>query len=153
MKSRGLYIPAKDIVAIVEDLEERTKESPQAFELYASLLADIDAIIYQTAKAAIRRTEELVPELLSLRENPPSKGDIRDIVQELQGHAMHSAIIGHQQATLLGLPILYMPSQSDEWDVLWRLHAQYVALLGAYPSDSVAIEGRRVSFHFNVRAS
>ena len=153
MQKRIQYIPAKDIVAIVEDLEERTKENPQAFELYVSLLADIDAIIYQTAKAAIRRTEELVPELLRLQQNPPSAEAINDIAQQLQSHAMHSATIGHQHATQLGLPVLYMSSQSDEWDMLWRLHARYVALLGAYSSDSVAIEGRKVSFHFNVRES
>ena len=153
MQKRLQYIPAKDIVAIVEDLEERTKENPQAFELYVSLLADIDAVIYQTAKAAIRRTEELVPELLRLQQNPPSAEAINDIAQQLQSHAMHSATIGHQHATQLGLPVLYMSSQSDEWDMLWRLHARYVALLGAYSSDSVAIEGRKVSFHFNVRES
>ena len=153
MQKRLQYIPAKDIVAIVEDLEERTKENPQAFELYVSLLADIDAIIYQTAKAAIRRTEELVPELLRLQQNPPSAEAINDIAQQLQSHAMHSATIGHQHATQLGLPVLYMSSQSDEWDMLWRLHARYVALLGAYSSDSVAIEGRKVSFHYNVRES
>lgn len=106
------------------------KENPQAFELYVSLLADIDAIIYQTAKAAIRRTEELVPELLRLQQNPPSAEAINDIAQQLQSHAMHSATIGHQHATQLGLPVLYMSSQSDEWDMLWRLHARYVALLG-----------------------
>ena len=153
MQKRLQYIPAKDIVAIVEDLEERTRDNPQAFELYVSLLADIDAIIYQTAKAAIRRTEELVPELLRLQQNPPSAEAINDIAQQLQSHAMHSATIGHQHATQLGLPVLYMSSKSDEWDMLWRLHARYVALLGAYSSDSVAIEGRKVSFHFNVRES
>lgn len=151
MQRRHQYIPAKDIVAIVDDLDTRTKENPQAFELYASLLADIDAIIYQTAKAAIRRTEELVPELLQLQRNPPSSEAIDAIAQRLQSHALHSATIGHEQARQLGLPILYMSSQSESWDLLWRLHAHYVALIGAYPSDSVVIEGRRVSFHFNVR--
>ncbi|MCY3952066.1 MAG: hypothetical protein OXG55_00985 [bacterium] len=151
LQRRRQYFPAKDIVAIVEDLEERSKENPQAFELYASLLADIDAVIYQTAKAAIRRTEELVPELLRLRLLPPDTEEINTIAKELQSHALHSATIGHQQAKELGLPILYMPGQSDEWDMLWRLHTRYVALLGAYPNESVSIEGRRVSFQFNVR--
>lgn len=151
MKSRREYIPAKDIVAIVEDLDERTRRNPQAFELYASLLADVDAIIYQTAKAAIQRTEELVPELLQLQQSPPSSNTITAITQQLQSHALHSATIGHQQASQLGLPVLYMSPQSDSWDLLWRLHAHYVALHGPYSSDSVAIEGRKVSFHFNVR--
>lgn len=151
LQSRGQYFPAKDIVAIVDDLEERSRTNPQAFELYASLLADVDAVIYQTAKAAIRRTEELVPELLRLRQTPPTAGEIDRIATELQSHALHSATIGHRQATELGLPVLHMTGQSDEWDTLWRLHTRYVALLGAYPSESVSIEGRRVSFQFNVR--
>ena len=150
MPNRRQYIPAKDIVAIVEDLDNRTKENPQAFEFYASLLADVDAIIYQIAKAAIRRTEELVPELLRLQQNPPSSEAINCIAQQLQSHALHSATIGYQQAKELGLPILYMSAESGEWDMLWRLHARYVALVGAYPRDSVSIEGRRVSFQFKV---
>lgn len=82
---------------------------------------------------------------------PPAAKDIGRIAKELQSHALHSATIGHQQAKELGLPIRYMSGQSDEWDMLWRLHARYVALLGPYPSESVSIEGRRVSFQFNVR--
>lgn len=151
LPGRHQYIPAKDIVAIVDDLDKRTKDNPQAFELYASLLADIDAIIFQTAKAAICRTEELVPELLNLQQSPPPSETIQQITEQLQSHALHSATIGHEQAAQLGLPVTYMSPRTDQWDMLWRLHATYVALLGAYPRESIAIEGRRVSFHFNVR--
>ena len=153
LPDRGQYIPAKDIVSIVEDLEDRTRQNPQAFELYVSLLADVDAILYQRAKAAIARTEELVPELLQLRQNPPSMEDMKRTAEHLQRHAMHSATIGHLQAEQLGLPVLYMSPQLDDWDMLWRLHTKYVALMGPYPRDKVAIEGRKISFVFNVRES
>ncbi|MCQ3814124.1 MAG: hypothetical protein KTU85_06865 [Acidimicrobiia bacterium] len=148
LEQRHQYFPAKEVVAIVNDLDERTKTNPQAFELYATLLADIDAVIYQTAKASIRRTEELVPELLQLRRNPPSLDCSKRIVQQLQSHAMHSATIGHHQASQLGLPIEYLSPQSERWQSLWRLHAHYVALAGPYPTDTVIIEGPKVSFHF-----
>ena len=150
MPQRGQYIAAKDIVAIVDDLNQKTMDNPQAFELYASLLADIDAVVYQTAIAAMRRTEELVPELLRLQQNPPSSENIEKITQRLQSHALHSATIGHKQAQKLGLPILYIPARNKEWDMLWRLHTTYVHSLHAYPRDRVAIEGRRVSFQFSI---
>ena len=92
------YIPVKDIIQIVNDLDERTKNNPQAFELYAALLSDVDAIIYQRAQAAISRTEELVPEVLKLRHEPPSEDDMRDIIENLQSPAMHSAAIGYARA-------------------------------------------------------
>lgn len=153
MPRRGHYMAAKDIVALVEDLEGRTKLNPQAFEFYASLLADVDAVLYQFAKAAIRRTEELVPELLRLRQPPPSQEAIEGIAQRLQGHALHSATIGTHQAIELGLPVTYLASTAEEWDMLWRLHTDYVAELGALPRALVAIEGRRVSFQFDVNES
>lgn len=142
---RKEYIPAKDIIQIVNDLDERTKENPQAFELYAALLADVDAIIYQRSRAAISRTEELVPEVLRLRHNPPSEDKMSVIIKNLQSPAMHSAAIGHTRARDLGLTIEYIPAQADEWDCLWRLHAYYVVLLSAHEN---LVEGRRVSFQF-----
>ena len=138
------YYPAKDILAIVDDLDQRTRENPQAFELYASLLGDVDAIIYQVAKAAIDRTAELVPEVMRLRRPPPDDDHVEIVTASLQGQAMHSAVIGHSRATELGLPAQYLKLQSEQWDMLWRLHTMYVVLGGSSPTGSI-IEGRRVS--------
>ena len=143
---KGFY-PAKDILKIVDDLDERTKENPHAFELYSALLADVDAVLYQTAKAAIGRTAELVPEVLRLRQPPPDDERIKAITTNLQSSPMHSATIGHARASDLGLPALYMRPRSSEWNMLWRLHAHYVYLLGSPPKTNL-IEGRRVSFTF-----
>jgi hypothetical protein len=145
LPARKGFFPAKDILKIVDDLDQRTKENPHAFELYSALLADVDAILYQTAKAAIERTGELVPEVLRLRRPPPDDATIKEITKNLQSSPMHSATIGHARASDLGLPAIYMRSRSNEWDMLWRLHAHYVFHLGPSPRTNL-IEGRRVSF-------
>lgn len=147
LPARDRFFPAKEILKIVDDLDERTQTSPHAFELYTALLADIDAIVYQTAKAAIRRTDELVPEVLRLRQPPPPAETIEEITKNLQSSAVHSATISHSRAAELGLPAVYMPPRTQVWDMLWRLHAHYAYLLGPYPRSNL-IEGRRVSFRF-----
>lgn len=147
LPARDRFFPAKGIIEIVSDLDERTRRNPQAFELYAALLADLDAVVLQTAMAAIRRTDELVPEVLRLRRPPPNHDEVELITKNLQSSAMHSATIGHSRASELGLPIAYMPSRSAEWDLLWRLHTHYAFKLGPHPRNNM-IEGRRVSFRF-----
>ena len=147
---RKSYIAAKDIVEIVEGLDQRIQDNPQSFELYASLLADIDMVVYQSAVAAIRRISELVPEVLKLRQTPPSQEDTTKIVEQLQSPAHHSATISYSQAEHIGLPVSYLSSRSEEWDMLWRLHTRYVAIQDSHSSDTVFIEGRRVSFNFCV---
>ena len=145
LPARKGYFPAKDIVKIVDDLDHRTKANPHAFELYSSLLADIDAVTYQTAKAAIERTRELVPEVLRLRQTPPSQEEIESITKNLQSSPMHSATIGHARASDLGLPAVYLKPSSRRWDMLWRLHAHYVFHFGPSPQSNL-VEGSRVSF-------
>ncbi|MXX64981.1 MAG: hypothetical protein F4Z36_07935 [Acidimicrobiia bacterium] len=147
MPQRKEYYPAKGILAIVDDLDNRTRRNPQAFELYASLLADVDSIAYQTAKDALARTEELIPEVLRLRTSPPNENQVRAITKALQSSAMHSATIRYTQAKELGIPTEYLPPHSEIWNLLWRLHAHYAYLLGPRPRNNL-IEGRRVSLRF-----
>lgn len=146
LPTRKQYIPAKNIVSIVEDIvEPKVKENPQLLDLYTSFLGEIDAVIYQTALSAIERTEEVVPEILELRKNPLSSKEVKTLVKSLQNQSMHSATIGHTKAEALGLPVEYVESQSEQWDQLWRLHTDYVAMPGPSLRDNI-IEGRRVSF-------
>ena len=148
LSHRDQYFPAKGIVELVDDLDNKTRNNPHAFELYAALLADIDAVAYQTAKDAIRRTKELVPEVLRLRREPPDDEDIKAMTDSLQSAAMHSATIGYMRAQELGIPTEYLPPHSSAWEHLWRLHAHYAFLLGPQPRTNL-LEGRRVSFRFN----
>ncbi len=129
---------------------DRFRANPHAYEFYATLLADIDGIVYQTAKAAMERSVELIPELLSLRNVTLSADQIKKMSNDLLNSAMHSATISHTTALRYGLPIEYMEPRSESWDKLWRLHAHYVYNLGAHPIVN-QVEGRRVSFRFGNR--
>lgn len=146
----GDYYPAKDIIEIVDDLEARANENPQAFEYYVALLSEIDAMLYQSAVSATRRTQELVPQLVDLRRVSPNEDTVKALTAELQSHAEHSATINYQRAREIGLDVEYCPPNSDRWRTLWRLHAHYLALSGAYSAVGVTVEGRRVSFHFHI---
>lgn len=147
LPTRNTYYPAKDLIQIVEDLEQRTQANPRAFEFYAALLGDIDGATYQAAKASMLRTEELVPDVLSIRSNPPSEELVEALTQGLQGPSMHSATIGHRHAQELGLPVEYADPDSEHWQMLWSLHVSYVVELGWRFKDTM-IEGRRASLRF-----
>ena len=147
LNTRGEYYPAKYIVQIVEELYERSEKSPQLFEIHMAMLADIDAVIYQIAKAAMDRTRELIPEFLGISSRSLSVKRIEEIVNNLQGPSLHSAVIGHARATELGLPATYLQANDPVWDAIWRLHTHYTVLQDW--SRSNVIEGRRVSFHFS----
>ena len=149
---RRQFFPAKSIIELVDDLEHRVQNNPQAYELYSSLLGDVDGVAYQTAKAAIERTDELVPEVLKLRKDPPSEEETDELVKNLQRPALHSATFGHDKVKKLQLPAEHADSRCEDWDVLWRLHTHYVQLLG-WRYEQTAIEGRRVSFLFTSQSS
>lgn len=146
----GEYYPAKDIIEIVENLEARAIDNPQAYEYYVALLGEIDAMLYQAAVSATRRTQELVPQLVSLRSVTPDAKKTEALTTELQSHAEHSATINYLRAREIGLDVEYCSPSSDQWRILWRLHAHYLALSGAYSAVGVTVEGRRVSFHFHI---
>lgn len=147
LPTRDDYFPAKEILRVVDNLDERIKTNPEAGMMYVTLLAEIDGLIYEAAKSALERTEELVPEVLRIRQPPPTDSVIEEITGSLLGSAMHSATIVHHRAAELGLPILYTPLHAEPWNRLWRLHAQYEYQLGPSRRGNL-IEGRRVSFTF-----
>lgn len=148
LSTREQPVPAKDILSIVEDIvEKRVKDDPRLLELYAHFMGDVDAVVYQQARSAMERTKEFVPEVLALRQDPPSSDQIQKIVDSLHNQPSHATTIGPDKAKYLGLPIEYMESRSVEWDRLWRLHTDYVAK-HVRPWLTNVIEGRRVSFTF-----
>lgn len=146
--ARERLVPAKEIITIIDDLDERVQNNPHAFEFYSALLVDIDGIIYQTAKSALERNNELIPEALGLRQPALADDKIDQIKDNLRSLSTHSATIGHKKAKTLGLPAVYAAPQEQDWDLLWRLHTHYASSLGPYPRSNL-IEGQRVSFHFN----
>lgn len=144
MRSRGEYVPAKDITEIVDDLEAKVQQNPESYPFYAAFLADIDAVAYQRARSASSRTGELVAEFFKCRSNPPSPKEVKRIAKSLQSPAAHSAVVDHVAAKELGLPVKYVAPDSNDWQILWRLFAKYHAM-GGPSAFRVIIEGRRVS--------
>lgn len=144
MPVRGHFVAAKDIVSIVEDLEKRVGSNPAGYEWYSALLGDIDAVVYQTARAATKRTTELAGEFLRCRSEPPGNDEIQALTVGLQGPAAHSAVVNHETATSLGLPVDYLAPSDPAWDRLWRLYVKYQIMLGQGVASG-AVEGRRVS--------
>ena len=135
--------PARAIVEAVENLHQEVRVNPSGYGFYTAMLSDINAVKYQTAKDAMDQTEPLAEAVCRLRPNPPSNQQIKQIVEELQKHSVHSATINHQSAQDIGLPVEYVELHSEEWDRIWRLHTRYVA--DFIPTKSLLIEGNRVS--------
>ena len=143
---KGLFewMPAKAMVDAVDNLQKQAQANPSALRFAIAMLGEINAILYQTAKNAMARTKPLATGVLKLRSDPPSDGQIKEIVKALQKHSVHSATIHHQEASDIGLPVKYVDPFSEKWTRVWRLHTRYVADYKT-PRDVLVIEGRRLS--------
>ena len=146
LQGRNTPVSAKAIITIANEINEKVLANNELFELLLSLLADIDATIIQKAQDAVKRTAELVPELIQLRQNPPSDQAIQETIKKLQDPASHSAAINYDRATTMGIPTEYIEPKADEWDVLWRLHTKYVTKYGPSIGPNNIIEGHSVSY-------
>lgn len=139
-------IPAKWIIDIDKKYTKRAQKDSLPSELYALLLSDIDALMVKMAQHAIKRTSQLVPELMQLRNNRPGIQEVKNISKGLQSPATHTASIGYEQAQKIGLPIKYLEPKSDEWERLRRLYAKYFIRYGPSFTLYNVVEGRRISF-------
>lgn len=139
---------AKEIVAAVEEAEERTTQNPASYPLFASLLADVNMLMVEQAKSALSRSEALMREALEIQ------GRSREAVDELSAalkiplidapHS-HSAVISVDHAVAYGLPARYADVDSREWQLIWQLWTRYFAM-GCWPrGDNAIYEGVRVS--------
>ncbi len=151
LPSREEFVPAKDIIEIVENLQSEAKKKPEAVMWFANMLGDIDAIIYQRAKASLDRAKELAPDMLSMR-----RGSLRkrksDIVKALHGAPVHAAVIGHQKAHKIGLPVEYVEPSSPDWELFWRLYTQYQVRTNGNHLMNV-VEGGRISLIWGLGSS
>lgn len=139
-------VPAKWILEIDKKYTSKVQKGSLAPELYAVLLSDIDAVMIKKAKHAVKRTSQLVPELIELRNNPPDSQTIEKIHEGLQSPAIHAAAIGYVQARDIGLPIEYLKPTSVEWGRLRRLYAKYFIQYGPSFTLHNVVEGRKISF-------
>lgn len=145
---RGL-VGAKEIVAAIDEAERRVTSAPDTFALFASLLADVNMLMFQQAKSAIDRSESLMREALGCA---TGRTDIE--VSKLAGAlkeplidepTSHNAVVSAGQAEKWGLPVRAADLASEEWHLVWSLWTRYFTM-GCFPAGPTAVyEGRRAS--------
>lgn len=142
IRSRREYVPALDIISMHNEYEDKVLANPAAAPWYAALMGDIDAVVYHRAEAVWSRTDQLVDEALSLRNDVPPQSEVVRITNALKtGAATHGAAVGHTRAVELGLPVEYKTPDDPEWNELWRLYTYYHVM-----TATMAIEGAKISF-------
>lgn len=121
---RGL-VGAKEIVAAVDEAEERISGRPESYALFASLLADVNMIMVRQARSALDRSGALVREALSCAHGR-SLSEVEKLTETLQAPlidepASHGTVVSAAQAADLGLPVESVDVQSDQWHLIWAL--------------------------------
>ena len=125
------WVAAKDLLTAVEGALEQVQLQPDASLLMASLLSDVNFIMYQQAKSAIERIDDLIKSALS--SNPDRKEtELEDEVKRLSksfitAPKVHEAMFGTKEAADAGLPVL-QPSSKEQWETIWRLWTKYFHL-------------------------
>jgi hypothetical protein len=125
-------VSAKSIIAAVDDATQRVQASPETYPLWASMLADVTAIMVQQARAALARTGDQMREAL---ESNPSRdaSEVERLVSILQKPLIdtpqsHGAVISAKDAAAFGLPVTRIAADSDHWRAIWRLWFKYLVL-------------------------
>jgi hypothetical protein len=127
----GLY-SAKDLLAAVAAAETAVTEKPDTYALHASLLADVTALMVQQARSALGRTEDLVREALTSQPDRDPKEvariakAIKKTLIDLPLH--HGAVFGAVDADRVGLPVIQVDPDTDQWRLIWLLWTKYFAL-------------------------
>lgn len=142
-------VGAKDIVAAVDEAEQRVTANPETYALFSGLLSDVNMLMVEQARNAIDRSSALVKEALgSQRTRSPDETEA--LAAKLQApliddSASHSAVLPAKIAASLGLPVTSADPASKSWALIWSLWTRYFAL-GCFPAGSTAVyEGRRAS--------
>jgi len=141
-RGAGIY-SAKDLIAALEAAEDAISRNPDSYPLHASLLADFTGVMFQQARSALARTNDLVKE--ALRSNPDrSAKEVDRLAKRLRKTLVevprdHSAVFGVRDAEAAGLPVLAANPRGEQWQAIWRLWAKYYAL------DAYVCEGRLAS--------
>ena len=146
-------VSAKEIVAAIDEAEERIRSNPDSFPLFAALLSDVNMLMVEQARSALGRSEALVREALECCSDRDS-GQIARLTAALKAPLIddpqsHSAVISCAAAKRFGLPATSAPVSSPQWTLIWQLWTRYF-VLGCFPAGSTAIyEGRRASYVLN----
>jgi hypothetical protein len=134
-------VGAKQIEAAVRNADARVQEAPDTYPLYSALLSDVNMLMVEQARAAIRRSHGLLDDALACAH--PDPGTRNKLTQALRGPLVdeaesHAATIGPSAAIELGLPIEIADTSTYEWQLVWALWTRYFTL-GCFPAGRNAI--------------
>lgn len=144
----GRLVGAKEIEQAVKSAEARVQAAPEAFPLYAGLLADVNMVMVEQARSAMARSYDLIREALACADRTPEECTV--LAEALRGPLVdepvyHGATVGPDQARALGLPVTTADVDGEAWQLIWGLWTRYFQI-GAWPAGSVAVyEGRLAS--------
>lgn len=140
---------AKEIVAAVNEAEDRVRQNPDAFPLFAALLQDVNMLMVEQARSALGRTAALVEEALGCHTGR-SQEEVQTLATSLKAPLIddpqsHSAVISAEAAAQFGLPAEQADPSTPTWELIWALWTRYFAM-GCFPAGPGAVyEGRRAS--------
>lgn len=140
----GDLVSAKDIIATVEDFASRIQEAPETFPLYASMLGDVNALMFQQAHSELERTSDQLEE--ALRSNPDRPSDEVEALKAklieplIDRPKTHSALFDVKSAKAAGLPAVSMDVLGEHWQMIWRLWTKYHVI------GPPIYEGERISY-------
>jgi len=134
LDGKGL-VAAKDIIAAVDDATKRVQDSPETYPIWASLLADVTAIMVQQARAATARSRDLLREAIASHPDRTT-AEVDELVANLtppliEEATYHGAVFDAQDAIDCGLPVTKLFPFEEHWKNVWRLWAKYAVMSGA----------------------
>lgn len=126
------WVAAKDLLAAVDSALEQVQDQPHTYPLLASLLGDVNFLMYQQAQSAIEHTDDLIRSALTSNPDYEEK-DLEKLVEKLSesfitAPKVHGAMFGVKEAATAGLPVS-PPSSKEQWETIWRLWTKYFHLL------------------------
>lgn len=130
--TRQHWIAAHDLIEAVDGALDQVQKQPTAFHLMATLLSDVNYLMYQQAKSAMERMDDLIE--AAIASNPKRNSQqVQNLVSQLKKESIitdpkvHGAIFGSKEAAAAGLPVLEPPSE-EQWEIIWRLWTKYFHL-------------------------
>lgn len=145
----GTLASAKELVAAVDEAEQRITDNPDTYPLFANLLAEVTMVMVEQAQFPLARSGALVGEALSAATGR-TESVVETLARALQEPPIdeptsHSAVIGCEAARRFGLSVEAADPASKTWELIWSLWTRYFTL-GAFPAGPVAIyEGDKAS--------
>jgi hypothetical protein len=142
------YVSAKGVIAAVDDALDDVHKRSGTYALHSALLGmgNVDATLYQAAKAALGQAREIARQAIA--SNPRRPGEsvaaLVDAVADrlIADPRAHSAVIGTAEARSVGLPVKELEPSCEWWQEIWTIWTRYFAL-GV--DDKLIYEGETAS--------